>query len=262
MVNETAQVQIGYNDCMPRSLILCALTAFLASGAMAAAPRPIMTTENGVRYETFSLRPTYEKAGLTPRSQGKRGTCAVFATLSALEYEWARRNLGKGVKLSAAYLFWAAQKRDFRYIKDSSALEQVVMAAKRYGACLDSLFPYDPATAGQAPPDKTAWDAAKRNVFTASWIKKQGTGKAEGLTDDQVSETFRALKNNHPVVAGVTWRGRGIYHAVTFIGYRKALNGKAAQTQLEYIDSERGTYEYMPLPGFQSATTEAVYFQY
>ena len=247
---------------MLKSFILCALTAFCAPAAMAAAPRPKISVEDGVRYETFSLKPNYEKAALTPRGQGIRGTCAIFATLSALEYEWARRNLGKGVKLSAAYLFWAAQKRDFRYMTDASAIEQVVMAAKRHGVCLDSLFPYEPSTAGDAPPDKTTWDAARRNVFTAYWIKKQGTGKAEGLTDEQVSEVFRALKNNHPVVIAAIWGGRGIYHAVTIIGYRKPLNGKADLTRLEYINSQQGTYESMSLPDFQSATIEAVYFQY
>jgi len=40
---------------------------------------------------SVDLRPFFDKWGLTPRTQGKRGTCSVFAVVGALEFAAAKQ---------------------------------------------------------------------------------------------------------------------------------------------------------------------------
>ncbi|NLO90558.1 MAG: C1 family peptidase [Elusimicrobia bacterium] len=224
-------------------------------------PRPQIIERDGQKYEVFSMRPNMERSGITLRDQGNRGTCAIFAITLALEYEWTRRNFGKAVQLSPAYLFWAAQKRNFRNDDDGSALEQVVMGAKRYGICTEKLFPYDTATAGQAPPSGADWDASKRAVFTAYWIKKQSRHSASS-EDDNTAALMQALKRNHPVVAGLFSDTAGQdAHALTVVGYVKPL-GAPGKIMLGLADSASAEFGYMRLEDFSRRMFEAVYFQY
>src|SRR5215471_9445346 len=52
------------------------------------------------------LRPSFEKWGLSPRRQGKRGTCSVFTVTGSLEFA-AARQLQRGQRFSVEFLNWA-----------------------------------------------------------------------------------------------------------------------------------------------------------
>ena len=73
-----------------KPLVVCLLTAITA-------------------FADVDLRPEFEKLHLSPRSQGARPTCSVFAVTQALEFTIAKSQAATG-RLSPEYLIWAAKK--------------------------------------------------------------------------------------------------------------------------------------------------------
>ena len=58
---------------------------------------------------SIDLRPAFARWDLTPRQQGARGTCSVFAVTAAIEYAAAARRR-QGERLSVEFLNWAAHR--------------------------------------------------------------------------------------------------------------------------------------------------------
>ena len=50
----------------------------------------LIPTANAGEQWQVDLRPQLEKFGLKPQTQGKRGTCSVFAVTGVCEFEWSR----------------------------------------------------------------------------------------------------------------------------------------------------------------------------
>src|SRR5215471_3933681 len=58
---------------------------------------------------SVDLRPKFELWSLTNRSQGKRGTCSVFAVTGAWEFA-AASSRGRGERFSVEFLNWSGNQ--------------------------------------------------------------------------------------------------------------------------------------------------------
>ncbi|WP_158305448.1 C1 family peptidase [Opitutus terrae] len=200
------------------------------------------------------LRPKYFQMELAVRSQGRRPSCAVFAIVSALEFQAAELT-GEPSKLSEEYLSWATRKTVQRVVTPIAAnaegaenstdaagnadegfsLNEVVLALRTYGVPLQSSMPnrFGRAISEIEDPAPAIVDEARthQRVFVLP-IPGRNTGTA-------VNNIVHALNAGIPIPIGVEWpHYRSIRtgslidqkpledggHAVTLVGYRCTTN--------------------------------------
>ncbi|HTJ79138.1 MAG TPA: C1 family peptidase [Rariglobus sp.] len=191
------------------------------------------------------LRPRFIDLGLYAKNQGRRPSCAVFAVVSALEFQNADL-LGHPEKLSEEYLIWATRKilgRDHPYSPATSAeteqpapsgdedegfaLVEVVTALRTYGIPLEDHMPDTLGRKMQdiTEPAPTLIDEARRHCHVAVYPVPQAT---------LIGNCIQALNAGIPVVIGIKWPHyasiragylsqqipmSGYGHAVTLVGY-------------------------------------------
>lgn len=150
------------------------------------------------------LRPNLSRWGLTERCQGKRGTCSVFTVVGALEYALAERR-GEGLRLSVEFLNWAGHKAADRSA-DGGFFSELWQGFEAFGVCPEADLPYreqyDPDL---APPDEAMRRAAEARELglRLHWIKEWNP--ETGLTEGQMEEIRRVLREGHPVCGGFRW---------------------------------------------------------
>src|SRR5688500_12228519 len=112
------------------------------------------------------LRSEFQRFGLEPRAQEKRGTCSLFAVVGVVEFESARRGkLRRAERLSVEFLNWASHQTNGR-TADGSFFSDALEGLKRFGICRESLLPYSPERTPDAPPSPQALaDALARRAF-------------------------------------------------------------------------------------------------
>ncbi len=195
------------------------------------------------------LRPRFADLGLYAKSQGRRPSCAVFAVVSALEFQNAEL-LGYPEKLSEEYLIWATRKILGRAQPASSeaaadannqspsddedegfALTDVVTALRTYGIAPEVKMPDTLGRKMQDIPEPSATlinDARSHQRVAVYPIP----GRDSVVI---LSNIIQALNAGTPVVVGLRWPHantiRSGYlstqqpmpdygHAVTLVGYR------------------------------------------
>lgn len=93
------------------------------------------------------------------RNQGKRGTCVAHATGAVLECQEARLT-GKKKDLSEQFIYWNAKEADGSPGEEGTWLRVAMPGTARDGACLESIWPYNPekvpGDVGQGPPPTAA----------------------------------------------------------------------------------------------------------
>lgn len=200
------------------------------------------------------LRPKYFQMELAVKSQGRRPSCAVFAIVSALEFQAAELT-GEPRKLSEEYLSWATRKTVQRVVTPIAAsaegaenstdaqgdadegfsLNEVVLALRTYGVPLQASMPnrFGRAIAAIEDPAPAIIDEARthQRVFVLP-IPGRTTGTA-------INNIVHALNAGIPIPIGIEWphyrslrngslidqkplEGGG--HAVTLVGYHCATN--------------------------------------
>jgi len=201
------------------------------------------------RFEEVDLRPEYVDMELIVKNQGRRPSCSVFAVVSALEFENARRT-GEAVKFSEEYLIWATRKvlgllnlpplsaalpgeaeeldRDAGF-----GLLEVVQALRAYGVASQEQMPNTigtSLTSIASPPHEVVEEARKRRSIEVQPVTGRGN-------DKQLENILHVLNTRRPVVIGCAWPParvlhrspilaeqsprEGYGHAVTLVGYRK-----------------------------------------
>ena len=185
---------------------------------------------------TVDLRPLINRLGLTPRSQGNRPTCSVFATTWALEFAVSKQ-LGKDVPLSVEYLNWASNTVLDR-AEDGGFFHDLLSGFQRYGICREEDMPYADQFNPQLSPSPEARARAKRIGTWATvglklhWINPWQP--EAGLTDVQIGQIKATLAKGWPVAAGSS-------HSRLLVGYRddpRQAGGGVFVTK----DSGTGTY--------------------
>lgn len=160
---------------------------------------------------SVDLRPQFERWGLPPRRQGRRGTCSVFTTTAAYEFALARRQ-DRGEPLSDEFLNWAANAATGRD-DDGSFFHDAIAGFEKFGACAAALMPY----AADFDPARTPSDAALRDGervrglgFTVHWINPWRP--QAGLSPEQLQSIQQVLARGWPVALGSS-------HSTLAVGY-------------------------------------------
>lgn len=192
--------------------------AMALAGAAAAAAEPGLVVapprafDGEVRGETnrdappaaVDLRPLFQRAGLTPRHQGARGTCSVFAVTAALEFALAGA-ARPAIRLSPEYLNWAANQAVGKPV-DGGFFSDLCQGYQDWGVCDETDMPYAARFDPARQPDPAAIDRAKRRPREAAqphWIKRWNV--RTGLTGTELASIRQALADGHPVCAGCRW---------------------------------------------------------
>lgn len=198
---------------------------------------------------SVDLRTKYLDLGLTVKNQGARPSCAVFAIVSALEFQNAELT-GQPQRFSEEYLSWATCKTlnraprisveaaaaadidnvDAREIDDEGfALSEVVTALRAYGIPLQSRLPYTfgrTNAVADPPPEVIEEARSHRRVSVFGLPGRDQTARLANL--------LHALNEGVPVPVGLAWpSARSVRtgylntqrplpnggHAVTIVGY-------------------------------------------
>lgn len=191
------------------------------------------------------LRPQFFKLELGVKNQGARPSCAVFAIVSALEFQNAELS-GKVEKFSEEYLIWAVRKsvqrmpapgtvgsdnagaKEFR--DEGFSLAEVVSALRAYGIPLQSAMPNTFGrrieSIGDPAPAIVQEARDHQRVFAH---QLPGRGRTTLLNNIVLT-----LNSGLPVAVGMAWPNARIIngylsgqnaredmgHAVTLVGYK------------------------------------------
>lgn len=197
-----------------------------------------------IRTTGVDLRPKFFELELNVKNQGPRPSCAVFAIVSALEYQNAMLT-GQAERFSEEYLVWATYKilhrspaahaeaanEDAESLDGADtgfALSEVVTALRTYGIPSQASLPYTFAKTPAADPPATVIDEA-RNRRRVSIVAVPGRDQAT-----RIANLVQALEAGIPVAVGLKWPPwrtlRTGYlsqqkpapeggHAITLVGY-------------------------------------------
>lgn len=182
------------------------------------------------------LRPLFRQLGLGSKDQNRRGSCAVFSVVSALEYEYAKK-FKEGTEFSEEFVIWAVRKYDDPQagIGRGFNLWQIASRVSLLGIPENSI--YREAVGGDfgADPPALVFEDASRRKGAAIREIVQGEEK-----DFVLNQVLHALNAGSPVVIGLRWPNpRTIrhtalldkqnpvsHHAVTLVGYRSKSGSK------------------------------------
>ncbi len=195
------------------------------------------------------LRPRFRELELGTKRQGLRPSCAVFAVVSALEYQSAADG-GRADRLSEEYLIWATRRTlgipagEKRSVDSGDAgdtdneesrdagftLMEVLAALRAYGIPLQSEMPNTFGIGMEKIPEPSA------DVIQGARARRQvATFTVPGVSNDvKVENIMHALNEGVPVVVGLRWPHwrtlrapllsqqtphERYSHAVTLVGY-------------------------------------------
>jgi hypothetical protein len=197
----------------------------------------------------IDLRPRFFQLELGVKEQGHRPSCAVFAVVSALEYQNAEVT-GETEKLSEEYLIWATRKtlnhasrpaensttgeRDSPSGADEGfSLSDVVLALRAYGIPPQSAMPNTVrgkmADIPEPSPALIEQARTHRRVFVHLVPGHDTTARIDNI--------IHALNHGVPVAVGLRWPNfrtlragflseqtpaPGSGHAVTLVGYQNS----------------------------------------
>ena len=239
-----------------------------SSTSTAASERPIASLlrqfgEPAVLQPRVDLRPKFFELELGVKNQGRRPSCAIFAVVSALEFQHAQLT-GTPEKFSEEYLSWATLRTIQRVpaspvdaagsplpAEDADAgftLREVLAALRGYGIPPQSAMPNTfglPLDAIPAPsPEIVAAARRQQRVFIHDIPGRDNATRINNLV--------HALNAGMPVAVGLAWphyrvlrhgylSGQtpmpGSGHAVTLVGYFAAENGRIEDTVFVFKNS-------------------------
>lgn len=93
-------------------------------------------------------------------NQGSLGSCVDNCLDVLLEFDEAKEGDAKAPGLSRLFLYWNA--RGGTPTDDGSSFSAALAGVNKYGACLETLWPYDVSQFATKPPDAAWADAATR----------------------------------------------------------------------------------------------------
>jgi hypothetical protein len=172
------------------------LLLLTSSGAPAQTPRPVPGK--------IDLGEEFRRFGLTPREQGERGVCSLFAVTALAEFELARAGPPPPRRLSEEFLIWAANAAS-GLSGDQAMFYKAVHGLNSLGVCSDQLMPYADKAVGARKPSAAALADARRRAgrWRAEWIKRWDLKRP--LSEAQLGAIKAALAEGHPVACGLRW---------------------------------------------------------
>lgn len=185
--------------------------------------------------ESVDLRPEFERWKLSPRPQGGRSTCSVFAITGAIEYALAEKQQ-RGTRLSVEFLNWASNRAIERQA-DGGFFSDLWKGFESHGICEEDEMPYAKAFEPSRRPSNEAMERARQIQeagFQLHWIKPWNPRK--GLSEQQFLDVKETLRKGWPVCGGFLWpknakwsdgvlqmaSRQGVYdgHSLLLVGFR------------------------------------------
>ena len=194
------------------------------------------------------LRPKFFELELGVKSQGMRPSCAVFAVVSALEFQNAEI-AGKVEKFSEEYLIWAVRKTTRRlpppnssapaeageqdYQDEGFALGEVVAALHGPMASPCSRACPTRSAAGSIPSGIRLRPSCRRPAVISGFPSSKCRA---GIGRPLLNNLVQALNAGVPIAVGMSWPGTRVVngyigaqkgepdrgHAVTIVGYKSS----------------------------------------
>ncbi|HKB57727.1 MAG TPA: C1 family peptidase [Lacunisphaera sp.] len=189
-----------------------------------------------------NLRPKFSELELRVKNQGRRPSCAIFAVVSALEFQNAILS-GHAEKFSEEYLIWAVRRIVQRTplpagpaeatpddADEGFSLNEVVSALRAYGIPLQTSMPYhygENPGALEPPPEIIKEARSHQRVAVVNLPGRDAATRLNNLV--------QALNAGFPVTVGMAWPNyrtlrsaylsaqkpmAGAGHAVTVVGYQ------------------------------------------
>lgn len=197
------------------------------------------------------FRSFYFEKGLYSKDQGRRPSCSVFAVVSALEYEQARRT-GRAQLLSEEFLIWATlQLQPGIPIDSGFSFPEVLTALQTYGVPPLQVMPntYGRSALEIKPSPEALQIARDRRSVIPVWFRHDDPYLVERIVS--------VLNLNKPVIVAIRWPHprtlrnnlllknqkplEGAAHAVTLVGYR---NSGGAEGETTFIFRNSWGYEW------------------
>ena len=157
------------------------------------------------------LVPEFQKLGLTPRVQGARDTCSLFAITGLAGFEYARSTPPPHARLSEEFLIWAAHEAAGHKVEDSpwrgdqAMFYEAVHGLNALGICAEELMRYETAGDAARKPSAAAMANAKARSarWRVHWIRRWDVKRPLG--DTELLAIKEALAGGHPVACGLRW---------------------------------------------------------
>jgi hypothetical protein len=228
-------LNFSFWNSISNTALLCALIAF-SIGSKATADDTLSGSQPPPESSaSVDLRPAFQRWELSPRRQGARGTCSVFALTGALEYALATRQQ-HGTRLSVEFLNWAAHKAVKR-VQDGGFFSELWKGYQAYGICPEADLPYQTHFDSAFQPSMPVMQQARTRQklgLTLHWIKEWDVHT--GLTEEQLGHIKATLGKKWPVCGGLRWPKNPVWqkgvmqwcppesvfdgHSVLLIGYQ------------------------------------------
>lgn len=206
--------------------------------------------------QPVDLRPRYRELELGTKRQGLRPSCAVFAVVSALEFQGAPEG-ARADRLSEEYLIWATRRTlgipagekrvvnlgdtddgDSEESRDAGfTLMEVLAALRAYGIPLQDEMPNTFGVGMEKIPDPS-----EEVIQSARTRRQVATFMVPGVSNEvKIANILHALNEGVPVVIGLRWPHwrtlrspllsqqtphERYSHAVTLVGYQSE-NGRS-----------------------------------
>jgi hypothetical protein len=225
---------------------------------------------------SIDLRPKFEQWNLTNRSQGKRGTCSVFAIAGALEFAAAHAR-GEGQRFSVEFLNWSGNQIIGKP-KDGGFFSDLWRGYSTYGVCTEKAFSYrvefEP---GNQPSERVVSEAKTQLALNLKehWIKRWNV--KTGLTELQFGAIKRTLAEGWPVCAGCRWPNqpqwsKGVLqmcapeavfdgHSVLLVGYRDDPDQPDRGRFLLRDSNHRGADRFMSFEYARAYVNDAIWIE-
>ena len=222
------------------------------------------------------LRPKLVEWGISPRQQGNRPTCSVFAFTGALEFAAASQRQ-RGEQLSVEFLNWAANQSG-RRARDGGFFSEMWDGFARHGICTEKEMPYqaefDPA---RSPALEIRTEAKQKLALglRLHWIKKWNVNT--GLSGSEFSTIKETLNEGWPVCGGFRWPKQDQWeddvlqmcppaevfdgHSVLLVGYQNDTEQPGGGVFIFRNTNRNGRDGYMPYTYAQAYMNDAVWIE-
>ena len=250
------------------------LTVFgLCIGLATVAPAFAEPTEP----ESVDLRPVFERWELSPRSQGGRPTCSVFAITGAIKYALAEKQ-SQGARLSVEFLNWASNRAIERQA-DGGFFSDLWKGFQSHGICEEGHMPYVATFDPSRQPSNAALERGRQIQeagFQLHWIKPWNPRK--GLSERQFLAVKETLQKGSPVCGGFLWPKKakwsdgvlqmaprsGVYdgHSLLLVGFRDDPRQPGGGVFLVYNSSSGSSDEALCYEYAQAYMNDAAWIDY
>jgi Papain family cysteine protease len=175
--------------------------------------------------KSVDLRATIESMQLTPRSQGGRGTCSIFASAFLIEYMISKERGLIGLDLSEEYLNAAANLAigaAKQTSGDGDFFHGAAAGYEQFGIVDEVWLPYRAAFDPELQPDAELQVIGKAARFLSPFVEESPKTDLMGLSDAQLVRIREQLDQGVPVATG--FHGSSSVTMQDFPGGVKAMN--------------------------------------